>query len=187
MRAAVIVPPAVRTSTPALRRLHACAPASARKCARPGERPRQEIRDTLAADSPARFPASRIAACALMPVIRCTEAEDSQRPGSPAAFRASNSFRSAFTLSGSRVKYTESHSQRPAFSFSARMVFARSRVARPSDFQTSRAAARPNRPARSPKSRSGSCISSAVLATVLPWPTIFDSTSATRTPASANR
>ena len=65
--------------------------------------------------------------------------------------------------------------------------FRKSRVARASDFQIPRAAARPNRAARSVKSRSGSCISRAVLAAVLPRATSFDSRSATRTPASAKR
>ena len=153
--------------------LHTCAPATARKSARPGERPRQEIHDTPARIHlrVARRHNRGLRSDARHPIQRCRR---QPAPGQSGRFLVRRTLFEALSLCrGSSVKYTESHSQRPTFIFSARMVFARSRVARASDIQTSRVAARPKRPARSPKSRSGSCISNAVLATVLPRPTTF--------------
>ena len=133
------------------------------------------------------LPRVRMAPSARMPVLRYSTAGDNHLPGRPARFRAASSLRRVCTFRGSSVKYTESHSQRSARSFSFLMVRERSRVARASSLQMSRVSARPNRRARSPKSRSGSCMSSAVLAMVLPRPIFLASRSATRTPAVANR
>ena len=51
-----------------------------------------------------RISRGRIAASARMPALRKSADADSHRPGSPAAFLASNSFRSIFTLPASSVK-----------------------------------------------------------------------------------